>query len=205
MANENIVSHDQNCLGLEQTPIPSIDLSKPIPDDVIERVQKGTIRTFRPDSKLPIDANTIPSYSNPRYRHLSRSEALERIHSDPLALCDDVMDSRDEWMDEIIKKVMKYDGPYYTSSGSCLADFPIPDMELETAWESADACPHKDDEDCNCWQKRKKHEYVAIAKSVKEVYSIKICSGCLYEACYIWRQADLVKRYIDHQRAGQNV
>lgn len=173
------VPHDKHCRQFEQTPIKRIDLSKPIPEDLIKKTQKRSVITSAKgaESRLPKDARTIPELSDRlkiefkfaegRARHLSRSEAIRRIKKDELVLHSGEMDKRDAQIEKLLKDLFNCT-QYYATQESYLTDF----IDFD-----------------------KKDRYKLLANRIHKAYGFHVCAGCLYEARYIWRQVDLIEKY----------
>lgn len=173
------VSHDKHCRNVKQTPIRTLDPSKPLSEALIRKVQKRIIRTHpEGDQKLPTDADTIPPLSSKtaagmgkmasRSRHLSHREAIESIKNWELVLHEGEVGKRDKKIQKLLKDVFDI-SEYLVTNESYLTDFwPIYDR----------GCTYK-----------------KIAEKIEKIYGFAICPGCLYEARYLWRQIDVIEKY----------
>lgn len=178
------VPHAHNCKKVPQTEIKRIDLKKPLDEDLIRKTQTGTVITSSKGStpKLPEDADTIPplsertknsfAYAEGRARHFSRSEAIRRILKDELILHRDEIKKRDAEIEKLLADLFGID-QYFITPESYLTDF----MDIFASRRGA------------TWIFRK------LARRIKKVYGFSVCSGCLHEAKYIWRQYDIIESY----------
>lgn len=173
------VPHTRHCKQFEQTPIKKIDPKK-ISESFIRKIQKSSIigrgLPHPPEykGKLPKDANTIPlRKEKDGYRYLSRSEAIRRIETDELILHRGELVKRDAFVEKILKEAFNCEKYFVTSHSSFIFFL-----------------------SCEFYQNLKK-TYSLLTRKINRAFNIKICSGCLFESKYIWREADLIQRYIE--------
>ena len=179
-----IVKHDRNCKNLPQTEIKKIDPKIHLTDEFILKIQKSGVITYSASSPSeinpPADLDTCPplnernqkefAFAKGRARHYTRSEALRRIQKDELILHRDEIGKRDAALEKLLADLFNI-REYWITPESYLTDF------------------------MNVMSPRKASVYPALARKIKKIYGFSICAGCLREAKYIWRQADLIERY----------
>lgn len=208
------MKHSRCCKNFPQTPIIPCDPSKVEDEGFVLHIQKSIIVSAGGDDLD--DSDTVPPNKNdddPKYRYLSRKEAIREILTDPLIMHRDEVWKRDEFIDRIIKEIVKYKGPYFTGVESSFVYF----FRYRTKkWDPLKCLCHPDAEMCECYVTSLddmdqlegcecgikpewliEEDWRKFTKSLRKYWGVRVCPACLHEAQYIWREADMIQRYLE--------
>ena len=130
----------------------------------------------------PEDADTIPACTkkncclDERYRHHSRSEAIETILHDRMILHGEKeLTSRQKQIDKFLIDIFGFTGSYVITLES-------------SAW-------FFDDTKFNKKPMTQRRFWGMVTRRILEKWGFAVCAGCLYSAGYLWREVDVIEKY----------